>query len=308
MDRFLEQSDLTALTERDPVAVVRGYTDPEDQEVAGLLVAALAYGRARLIQTRTRAALEPLSPSPARAIAAPGGPACLSGFVYRFQRGEDLPRFLTAIARVRGRHGSLAAAFARELDPRDADYGPAMDRWISGLRRAVDGPLSPGLAFLLPRVGASGAAKRLCLYLRWMVRPAGPVDLGAWQRLSPVPLEPAKLIIPLDTHIERIGRYIGLTERKSGGLTTAREITERLRALRPEDPLAYDLALCHLGISGRCPRRRDPVQCQGCPIRGICRLGPEPAGWAPGKRSAQRSKRAETIADRKVAPRRQARE
>jgi hypothetical protein len=159
-----------------------------------------------------------------------------------------------------------------------------MDRFTLVLRGAAGGALSPGLRFLLPRSDGAGAAKRLCLYLRWMVRPRGAVDLGSWQALAPGRFDPARLIIPLDTHIGRIGRYIGLTDRASPGLSTARAITATLRRLRPADPLAYDMALCHLGISGSCPRRRDLVRCRGCPIRELCRLGRTPTGW-PGSRS-----------------------
>lgn len=280
LDRFLAETDPAPLVARDPVALVRAYEDPHDQEVAGLLVAALAYGRASLIRERAGAALDALGPRPARAIESPAIRARLDGFVYRFQRGADLPRFLAALARVRGEDGSLGAAFARGVRAADPDYVPALDAWALRLRGAVEGPLGRGLAFMLPRAGPSGAAKRLCLYLRWMVRPRGPVDLGAWARLAPG-LTPAKLVIPLDTHIERIGRYVGLTDRRGGGLATARDITAKLARLRPEDPLAYDLALCHLGISGSCPRRRDPVACVRCPIRGICRLGRRPPGWPP---------------------------
>jgi hypothetical protein len=116
-----------------------------------------------------------------------------------------------------------------------------------------------------------------------MIRPRGASDLGSWQALAPGELDPGKLIIPLDTHIERIGRYIGLTDRKSSGMKTARSITESLRRLRPEDPLAYDLALCHLGIGGSCPRKRDLTKCEGCPIRSLCRLGKTPKGWEPNR-------------------------
>jgi uncharacterized protein (TIGR02757 family) len=111
-----------------------------------------------------------------------------------------------------------------------------------------------------------------------MIRAADGVDLGAFHRFEPS-LSAAKLIIPLDTHIERIGRYLGLTDRKTGGLKTAIEITVSLSRLCPEDPLVYDLVLCHLGISGRCPKKRDLELCADCGIRSVCRLGKPPAGW-----------------------------
>lgn len=279
LDRFLAGCDAEALVRGDPVELVRAYEDPHDQEVAGLVVAALAYGRVASIKAKARVALSRIDPSPAAAADGDRVEA-LSGFVHRFQRGEDLPRFVRAIGAVRRRHGSLAACFASHAGGAGADYGAAIDGFVMELRDAAGAPLTYGLRFLLPRAeDAGGAAKRVCLYLRWMIRPAGAADLGSWQRLAPGRLDPAKLIIPLDTHIERIGRYIGLTDRRTSGMRTAREITCTLRELRPADPLAYDLALCHLGVSGRCPRKRDVVRCAGCPIKGVCRLGAEPRGW-----------------------------
>ncbi|MFO0727412.1 MAG: TIGR02757 family protein [Myxococcota bacterium] len=278
LDRFLAQTDVQPLIAHDPVQLVRAYADPEDQEVAGLLVAGLAYGRARSIRERAGAALALLGPHPARAIADPRRRRKLDGFVYRFQGGADLPRFLEAIAILRRARGSLARAFVDGVEPQDPDYLPALQRFARAVRGAIPGvPLTPGLRFLLP--DGPGANKRLCLWLRWMVRGPDAVDLGSFGRLLPGELSPGRLVIPLDTHIERIGRFIGLTDRRGGGAQTARDITAALRAIRPDDPLAYDLALCHLGIAGACPRKRDLVRCQGCPIRGVCRLGTPPKGW-----------------------------
>lgn len=142
-----------------------------------------------------------------------------------------------------------------------------MGRFVDAITRAVDGELSYGLRFLLPNPKGGGAAKRLCLFLRWMIRPADGLDLGVWPDL-----DPARLIIPLDTHITTLGRYLGLTERATPNLRMAMEITASLRRLRPNDPLAYDMALCHLCIAGRCKKRWDPGICPACPIHPVCRL------------------------------------
>jgi len=279
LDRFLADADGAALAAADPVELVRRFDDPDDQEVVGLIVAALAYGRVASIKAKAGALLHAIGGSPAVAVDSGQAAKAARGFVYRFQRGDDLPRFLRAVRTVRRRHGSLAAAMAGHID--DApDYADALDRWVLELRDAFASSMSYGERYLLPRSGATnGAAKRLWLYLRWMIRPAGAQDLGTWDRLVPDTFTPSKLIIPLDTHILRIGGYIGLTNRRSGGLATAREITAALRRLRPADPLYYDMALCHLGISGACPRKRDVEKCRDCPIRGACRLGRTPRGW-----------------------------
>lgn len=279
LDEFSASVDPERLIQGDPIELVRGYRSADDQEVAGLVVACLAYGRVASIKAAAGRVLSVLGPSPSQSIHDPEVRARLGGFVYRFQRGDDLPRFVGSMATLRARHGSLAAAFEAGLRADEEDYAAATDRFVLALRGVIEGPPTRGLLFLLPRAdGATGSAKRLFLYLRWMIR-EGATDLGSWSRLRPGAFERAKLLIPLDTHIERIGRYIGLTDRQSSGLETARDITRALRRLRPDDPLHYDMALCHLGISGACPRQRDLSRCRDCPIRGVCRLGPTPRGW-----------------------------
>ena len=300
LDDFLAQTDALSLIRNDPVEIVHEYQDPHDQEVVGLVVALLAYGRVRAIKNKVRSLISPWGASPAQAVANGTAAQSSEGFVYRFQKGSDLPRLLGAIRALRAESGSLAAAFAAGIRPDESDYAYAMDRFIQRLRGTISGEMTYGLKFLLPRSGETrGAAKRLCLYLRWMIRdehvsrpaqqasssrsnkgPAEARDLGTWQRLVPGQFDPAKLIIPLDTHIARISRYIGLTDQKSMGLKTAQDITDSLRKLCPADPLLYDMALCHLGISGECPQRRDLEKCSQCPIRGACRLGKTPRNWA----------------------------
>lgn len=278
LDALVADADRPALVRADPVELVRAFDDPHDQEVAGLVVAMLAYGRVTSIKKAAQIALDALGPRPARGLDGGRRARRLSGFVYRFQKDEDLPRFLVAVRRVRRRYGSLAAAFEQAAAEAEGRYVPAMAGFVGALRAEVAGPLSNGLRFLLPDPAGGGAAKRLCLYLRWMIRPEDGLDLGAWQALAPS-LDPARLVIPLDTHIARIARYVGLTERRPDDMRTALEITEGLARLAPEDPLRYDMALCHLGISGSCPRRRDRVLCEGCAVRPACRLGPTPRGW-----------------------------
>ncbi len=276
LDEMVARIDRPSLAAADPVELVRRYDDPDDQEVVGLIVCMLAYGRVASIKKKANELLQVLGPNPAKAIDAGRRAQKLSGFVYRFQREEDLPRFLLAIRGVRKEYGSLNAAFLASVDGSDADYAPALTRFVLKLEAAVPGPLTRGLRFLLPRPSKTGAAKRAFLYLRWMVRPNDGLDLGAFTET-----DTAKLIIPLDTHISRLSRYLGLTEQKQDNLRTAKEITAALAALRPEDPLVYDMALCHLGISGKCPRQRNTVLCAGCGIRGACRLGARPKNWPP---------------------------
>jgi uncharacterized protein (TIGR02757 family) len=115
------------------------------------------------------------------------------------------------------------------------------------------------------------------LLLRWMVRPNDGVDVGDW------PLSTSLLLVPVDTHIHKLSRNLGFTKRSTVSWKTAEEITQALRRYDPVDPTKYDFALCHLGMIQRCPSRRDPVRCEGCGIRSVCRHWARPPLPKPGR-------------------------
>jgi endonuclease III len=98
-----------------------------------------------------------------------------------------------------------------------------------------------------------------------MIRPADGVDVGLW------PISPSTLLVPVDTHIHKLGRNLGFTRRKDLSWKTAEEVTAALRRFDPSDPTKYDFALCHLGMLQRCPSRRDAARCRGCGVLPICR-------------------------------------
>jgi uncharacterized protein (TIGR02757 family) len=91
------------------------------------------------------------------------------------------------------------------------------------------------------------------------------VDLGLWRGV-----DPARLTIPLDVHVARIGRRLGLTRRATADWKAAAEITDALRLLAPRDPTRYDFAISRLGILDLCPPRRDERACAGCGLRAAC--------------------------------------
>jgi uncharacterized protein (TIGR02757 family) len=127
-------------------------------------------------------------------------------------------------------------------------------------------PARPGVGYFFSRPSSGGACKRLNLFLRWVVR-CDRVDLGLWTRVHA-----SQLIVPLDTHVMRVGRCLRLTQKKTAGWRMAEDITQALRRLDPDDPVRYDFAICHLGMMEACgsgSRRAD----SRCPLRGLCRPG-----------------------------------
>ena len=297
LDRFQRGFDASARLSADPVEFPRRYPDPDDAEVAGLVAACLAYGRADVFKAKVEQVLAAGGPSPAAfaaRLARDPDAATLAGFRYRFNTGEDLAAMLAAAGWVRAHSGSLGARFARllvEAGPGEAPVRAALTRFAAELRTAPPALAilrergGKGLRHLCPDPEAGGAAKRWNLYLRWMVRGPDGVDLGIWRHVPP-----AVLVVPLDTHVARVARRLGLTRRKDLSWRTAEEVTAALRMADPEDPVRFDFALCHLGMSGHCPPRRVPERCAICRLVEGCEAGAvsgpaSPAG--PGTRSAR---------------------
>jgi len=274
LDALLASTDAAARVRGDPVELPHRYSDPRDVEVTALLCAALAYGRVDLFKPRLSRLLESLGPRPAfiaRTSTAAQLVGRLEGFSYRMTGARDVACLLFGAGAILRAHGSLGACFTahyRRLGTVRAALGAFVDELCAPDFRAITGQREPTrrLKHLLPHPARGSACKRLNLFLRWMVRGPDGVDFGLWPG---VPV--AELVVPLDTHVHRIGRFIGLTRRKDLSWKTAEDVTRRLRLLDPVDPVRYDFALSHLGISGTCAARKDVRRCAGCPLKPICR-------------------------------------
>jgi uncharacterized protein (TIGR02757 family) len=299
LDRFERGFDSAARLSADPVEFPRRYADPGDAEVAGIVAACLAYGRADVFKVKVEQVLAAGGPSPAAfaaRLAREPDARVLDPFRYRFNTGEDVAALLAAVGWVRATHGSLGSRFAGLLGEAASGKAPlreALTRFAEELRSAP--PAQEilrergvrGLRHLCPDPGAGGAAKRWNLYLRWMVRGPDGVDLGIWRDVAP-----AVLVVPLDTHVARVARRLGLTRRKDLSWRTAEEVTAALRVADPLDPVRFDFALCHLGMSGRCPPRRTPERCAVCELSEGCEAGGRPGGAvsapaSPGARGSR---------------------
>jgi uncharacterized protein (TIGR02757 family) len=259
----------------DPVHLVRPYADPADREVAGFCAAALAFGRVSSVIASIRTLLAIMGPRPAAYVLAFEPRAAhpeLRAMVHRWTRGVDLAALIWILRQILEQTGSIERFFVDGLDEGASDVGPALDRFSSralGLDLgAVYGrlPARPGVCYFFPRPSAGSACKRLNLYLRWMAR-RDAVDLGVWRTLPP-----AKLVVPLDTHVIRLSRCLGLTRYTSPGWKMAADITASLRRLDPDDPVRFDFSLCHVGMMGACGFAR-PERDRRCPLRGLCQPG-----------------------------------
>jgi uncharacterized protein (TIGR02757 family) len=286
LDAVRAACDVADRRSRDPVGVVHRYASAEDQELVALVAACIAFGNVKTIRAKLDDALDRLGPHPARAADDERGVhARMNGWIHRVFRGEDIARLLVGARRVQKKSGSLGAHFAGALAA-TGTLRDALAAWCDaireagGLAREIERRERRGPAHLLPDPRGASGSKRLFLYLRWMVRTADGVDLGLWT----AQVSPRVLLCPVDTHIHKLARNLGLTARTDLSWRTTEEITRGLARLDAEDPVKYDFSLCHLGMLQRCPSRRDPARCEGCGVLPVCRH------WqsARGKREAGR--------------------
>lgn len=274
LDEVRARCDVDDRRRNDPVEFVHRYEAPADRELVALVASALAFGNVKALRAKIEDALTRVGSEVARAADDPEELSRrLRGWKHRVYRDRDLVRLLAGARRVQRAEGSLGAALARDLS-REGDLRTALSTWAARIRR--EGGLDVaeddrrGGAHILADPSKGSAVKRLMLLLRWMARPADGVDLGQW------PIPTSALLIPVDVHIHKLSNNLGLTRRKDVSWRTAEEITAALRRFDPSDPVKYDFSLCHLGMLQRCPSRRDPVQCEGCGVRAVCRH------WARG--------------------------
>jgi uncharacterized protein (TIGR02757 family) len=278
LDGLCTRYDTAGALAQDPLTVVLAYGEPLDQEVAAFVAAHLAYGRVDPMIRAVRAALAPLGPRPADWLRGASEAAlqqelgqALASWAWRFHTGQDLVAWLLAWKRLDRESGHGLEAHL--LPAKDEAPDAALSRLVQRLRSEL--PATYGTRFSLPDPLAGAACKRWRMFLRWMVRTGWP-DLGHWTRY------PAdQLIIPLDTHVARVSRFIGLSRRATPDGKMAHEITESLRRFDSADPLRYDFALSHLGILGDCPGVRRRSTCAACPLYTVCRAGSESAVRIP---------------------------
>ena len=271
LDALVATFDLSTITP-DPLELVLRYCDPLDQEVAGLIAAAFAYGRADIIVANIGRVLDRMQPSPFAYLAnfdADRAASDFAGFSHRFHKTPELVGLFDRIARAIAKYGSLRELFRRCYRDADEDIGPSLTRFVDEILDPRDpgpGTRDKAMRYLLTSPSDGSACKRMNLFLRWMVRRTPP-DLGIWDFVAP-----SMLVVPLDTHVHRITTFLGLNNRKTGDWKAAREITNRLAAFDRTDPIRYDFAICRLGILDRCSRKRRKENCDVCLLRDVCRF------------------------------------
>src|SRR5574340_720962 len=270
LDKFYREYDFKGRLLRDPIEFPHRYKNPGDVEVSAFIASSLAYGKVELFKQVIEKILSAMGDSPYEFLLEfnfKRHKRLFEGIKYRFNENEDLLALLVILHKTLAGNKSLENAFMKYYGSASSTMEEGLAGFVASLLQTNTSQVygedikSAGLRQLFPSPVDGSACKRANLFLRWMVRDRD-IDFGLWQEIPK-----ARLIVPLDTHIARISRCLGFTERKSQGWKMAVEITEALKRFDPEDPLKYDFALCHHGISGMCKGQKNNAECSGCILK-----------------------------------------
>ncbi|MHC4756444.1 MAG: TIGR02757 family protein [Planctomycetota bacterium] len=254
----------------DPLQFVYRYSDPADMEIVAFLASSLAYGRVQQIEKSLTDLFARMGSSPAAFVKKFDSSKSkkLKTFKHRFNTGRDISDLLGLFKTILNRHGSLEKFFLKGFSKTDDNIIPALSAFCDTLLdtycKTEKKPVPSSLAYLLARPATGSACKRLNLFLRWMIRD-DDVDTGLWKSI-----DTSKLIVPIDTHMERLCRILDLYQRKTVDLKAALEITESFAIIQPGDPVKYDFALSRIGIVEDCTGRRTE-KCPDCELFDFCK-------------------------------------
>ena len=238
LDELVAKNNTEAFIKDDPVQFPHRYSDLRDIEIVSFLVATIAWGNRKMILNSANKMLETMGRSPYDYVMSEGYKKlddCKC--VHRTFFGRDLKYYCKGMKKVWSEKPDVG-------NLEDVFYNEEHDVWkgIQNFRNIIaeaNGGTSKHISNPSCEAPMKGSAcKRLHMALRWLVRDDGIVDLGVWKKLKP-----KDLMIPLDVHVARVSRQLGLIERKSNDRTTVELLTDRLREFDPNDPVKYDFAL-----------------------------------------------------------------
>jgi uncharacterized protein (TIGR02757 family) len=233
----------TGFIESDPISIPHKFTLKEDIEIAGFLTATIAWGQRPTIIRNANTLLQQMDHAPHEFIThfKTTDLKPFRKFVHRTFNGTDCVYFLKALQKIYNKHRSIENLFINSHVADADNYKEAIAGWRKFFFNL---PHEKRIEkhFANPLQGS--AAKKINMYLRWMIRPDNGVDFGLWR------LPPSLLTCPLDVHTARVARALGLLKRKIDDWKAAEELTHSLRRFDPLDPVKYDIALFGLGVEG----------------------------------------------------------
>jgi uncharacterized protein (TIGR02757 family) len=244
LDQKAEEYEHPKFLEADPIQIPHKFSKKEDIEISGFLTATIAWGNRKSIINNAHKLMELMDNAPHDFVLHHQNQDLdsLSNFVHRTFNGDDLKYFIKSLKNIYQNHGGLETVFSNHQEKESLEKAISNYKSIffelehlPRTQKHVSDPLK------------GSAAKRINMYLRWMVRPADKgVDFGIWKTISP-----SKLSCPLDVHSGNVARKLKLLKRKQNDAKALAELDKSLRKLDKQDPVKYDFALFGLGVFER---------------------------------------------------------
>ncbi|TGL16507.1 TIGR02757 family protein [Leptospira yanagawae] len=264
--------------ETDPICFPKRYNDPLDIEIVSLISCLFAYGNVKNIQNFLNPIFQSMGESPFEFLR--NRKTSFSNFFkntkgYRFQTKEDLVVFFNTLQRILGEKNKSSPVFESFfLDPNgNFDQSTSIQNFqklfeTELLTTAKTKVLSYGLQFLIGKWKSKSPKKRISLFLRWMVRKHYP-DFGLYHKIKP-----NEIPYPMDVHIQKLIKILGIHHKKQIQLDDAYELTEFFKKVNSADPLLYDFYLTRVGIINRCKGRFEEKICNACELNEVCLVVP----------------------------------
>ena len=236
LDKLVEKYETPEFIKDDPIQFIHCGRTKEESELYGFISSLFAYGNRKIFIKKLEDIFKRADNDIVNYIKN-GDFSNLKGLEYRFSKDYDIIPIFEILHNLYAESKGLEELF---------NYGFFSDNF---LQTVVDyfyarAPKTAGQGFyhMIPNPANGGAMKRINMFLRWMVRKP-PVDLGIWEFMKP-----KDLLIPLDVHVGRVSRKMGLLSRKSNDFKAVIELTNKLKEFCPEDPVKYDFAMFAFGV------------------------------------------------------------
>ncbi|PID58964.1 MAG: TIGR02757 family protein [Ignavibacteriae bacterium] len=231
----------------DPLIFPRKFNNEVDVEISALISSIFAYGNVKQIINSLEKVHALIGENPAeffKEFDEKNYAEFFNIFKHRFFTGKDVATLFNTIKFVLNEYESLKHFFLLYYFEQDVTIKNSLSFFSKNLLEISNtfGNLTRGVKFMFPDPFSGSACKRMNLFLRWMVR-KDDLDFGFWESIRT-----NQLIIPVDTHIARISKKLGLTKKKNVSWQMAEEITENLKQYDFVDPVKYDFAICHIGM------------------------------------------------------------
>lgn len=224
----------------DPVQFIHRFKNKKDVELAGFIASLLAYGsRVQFIKKLDDLFINIAHNEPLNFILN-FEPELIGDFNYRFGKPVDFISIFKILKELYDTTDGL-----EELFNYGHQQGKMFETVVDYFYARADKSVGQGFYQMIPNPRNNGAMKRMCMYLRWMVRKSS-VDVGIWKFMKP-----SELFIPLDVHVGRISRQMGLLTRKANDFKAVEELTDKLKEFCPEDPVKYDFAMFGYGVNNK---------------------------------------------------------